>query len=85
MAGDPARCAAAARVSAIIERIGETEDVQEAYALNTYARAELARLVAIRTRLKAAQTRALSAEQVAMAARAAQERAFMDFQMEDFE
>lgn len=77
--------AAAARVSAIIERIGETEDVQEAYALNTYARAELARLVAIRTRLKAAQTRALSAEQVAMAARAAQERAFMDFQMEDFE
>ncbi|SES39941.1 Transglycosylase SLT domain-containing protein [Tranquillimonas rosea] len=77
--------AAAARVSAIIERIGETEDVQEAYALNSYARAELARLVAIRTRLKAAQTRALSAEQVAMAARAAQERAFMDFQMEDFE
>lgn len=77
--------AAAARVSAIIERIGETEDVQEAYALNTYARAELARIVAIRTRLKAAQTRALSAEQVAMAARAAQERAFMDFQMEDFE
>ncbi|SPJ26334.1 lytic transglycosylase domain-containing protein [Palleronia abyssalis] len=77
--------AAAARVSAIIERIGETEDVQEAYALNTYARAELARLVAIRTRLKAAQTRALSAEQVAMAARTAQERAFMDFQMEDFE
>ncbi|GGB30019.1 MULTISPECIES: lytic transglycosylase domain-containing protein [Rhodobacterales] len=77
--------AAAARVSAIIERIGEAEDVQEAYALNTYARAELARLVAIRTRLKAAQTRALSAEQVAMAARAAQERAFMDFQMEDFE
>ncbi|NVK58351.1 MAG: lytic transglycosylase domain-containing protein [Alteromonadaceae bacterium] len=77
--------AAAARVRSIIERIGETEDVQEAYALNTYARAELARLVAIRTRLKAAQTRALSAEQVAMAARVAQERAFMNFQTEDFE
>lgn len=77
--------AAAARVSAIIERIGETKDVQEAYALNTYARAELARLVAIRTRLKAARTRPLSAEQIAMAARVAQERAFMNMTLEDIE
>ncbi|MGR3594011.1 MAG: lytic transglycosylase domain-containing protein [Limimaricola soesokkakensis] len=77
--------AAATRIAAIIARIGETEDVQEAYALNSYARAELARLVAIRTRLKAARTRALSAEQIAMAAAQAQERRFEAMRMEDFE
>ena len=35
-------------------------DLHEAIALNTYARAELARLVAIRTRIKAAHTQPLS-------------------------
>lgn len=57
--------------------------MQEAIALNTYARAELARIVAIRTRLKAAQTQPLSDEQLAMAAAQAAERQFMDFTMED--
>ena len=74
--------AAAARVGAIIERIDETSDVHEAIALNTYARAELVRLVAIRTRLKAAHTRPLSAAQVAMAAAQAEEGRFMDFTLE---
>ncbi|MFN7177474.1 MAG: lytic transglycosylase domain-containing protein, partial [Thermaurantiacus sp.] len=60
--------AAALRVQDIIRRIGETEDIHEAIALNTYARAELARLVAIRTRIKAAHTQPLSEEQLAMAA-----------------
>ena len=66
----------------IITRIGETEDLHEAIALNTYARAELARLVAIRTRIKAAHTQPLSEEQLAMAAAQAAERQFMDFTLE---
>jgi hypothetical protein len=75
--------AAALRVQDIITRIGETEDLHEAIALNTYARAELARLVAIRTRIKAARTEPLSAEQIALAAAQAAERQFMDFSQED--
>jgi len=74
--------AAALRVQDIITRIGETEDLHEAIALNTYARAELARLVAIRTRIRAAQAEPLSADQIAFAAAQAQERAYMDFTME---
>ena len=74
--------AAALRVQGIITRIGETEDLHEAIALNTYARAELTRLVAIRTRIKAAHTRALSEEQLAMAAAQAAERQYMDFTQE---
>jgi hypothetical protein len=74
--------AAALRVQDIIRRIGETEDLHEAIALNTYARAELARLVAIRTRIKAAHTQPLSEEQLAMAAAQAAERQFMDFTLE---
>ncbi|CAM5551481.1 Membrane-bound lytic murein transglycosylase F [Frigidibacter albus] len=74
--------AAALRVQDIIRRIGETEDLHEAVALNTYARAELARLVAIRTRIKAAHTEARSEEQLAMAAAQAAERQFMNFTLE---
>ena len=74
--------AAALRVQDIITRIGQTEDLHEASALTTYARAELARLVAIRTRIKAAHTRALSEEQLAMAAAQAAERQYMDFTLE---
>jgi hypothetical protein len=74
--------AAALRVQDIITRIGETEDLHEAIALNTYARAELARLVAIRTRIKAAHTQPLSEEQIAMAAAQAAERQYMDFTQE---
>ena len=77
--------AAAARVQAIVERIDETSDVHEAIALNTYARGELVRLVAIRTRLKAAHTRPLSAAQLAMAAAWAKEGRFMDFTLEALE
>ncbi|OWJ77511.1 lytic transglycosylase, partial [Haematobacter genomosp. 1] len=67
----------------IIIVIGTTEDLQASIALNTYARAELARIVAIRTRLKAAQTQPLSDEQIALAAAQAAERRFMDFRLED--
>ncbi|WP_112309816.1 lytic transglycosylase domain-containing protein [Pseudogemmobacter bohemicus] len=75
--------AAAQRLQDIISIIGTTEDLQASIALNTYARAELARIVAIRTRLKAAQTQPLSDEQIALAAAQAAERRFMDFRLED--
>lgn len=54
-------------------------------ALNTYARAELVRLVAVLTRLKAARTRPLSDAQMAMAAAQLQENQFMDFTLEDLD
>ncbi|MBM1631344.1 lytic transglycosylase domain-containing protein [Sulfitobacter mediterraneus] len=74
--------AAALRVQDIITRIGETDDIHAAMSLNTYARAELARLIAIRTRLKATHTRPLSAEALAMAAAQAREQDFMQFDLE---
>ncbi|WP_370584879.1 lytic transglycosylase domain-containing protein [Paracoccus sp. IB05] len=75
--------AAAKRLHDIISIIRTTEDLQASIALNTYARAELARIVAIRTRLKAAQTQPLSDEQIALAAAQAAERRFMNFRLED--
>ena len=74
---------AVARIRAIITRIGATETLKESYDLNTYARAELARLVALRSRLKAARTKPLSAEQIAMASRMARGRAFMTFELQE--
>ncbi len=74
--------AAALRVQDIISRIGETDDIHAAMSLNTYARAELARLIAIRTRLKAAHTRPLSAAELAMAAARAREQDFMQIDLE---
>ena len=74
--------AAAQRVQDIITRIGETDEIHAAMSLNTYARAELARLIAIRTRLKAAHTRPLSAAELAMAAAQAREQNFMQFDLE---
>ncbi|CUH52679.1 lytic transglycosylase domain-containing protein [Shimia marina] len=74
--------AAALRVQDTITRAGETADIHEAMSLNTYARAELTRLMAIRIRLKAAQTRPLSAAELAMAAAQAREQEFMQFDLE---
>ncbi len=75
---------AAQRVRNIVTRIGQTTTVQESMALNTYARAELVRLMAARTRLLASRTKPLSAEQVALAAAQLAEQQFMDFTLEDF-
>ena len=74
--------AAALRIQDIITRIAETEDVHAALSLNTYARAELARLMAIRIRLKAARTQPLSAQALAMAAAQAREQQFLHFDLE---
>lgn len=77
--------AAALRVRSIVERIGQTQDVQESMALNTYARAELVRLVSVLTRLQAARTRPLSDAELALAAAQLQEKQFMDFTLEDLD
>ena len=76
---------AALRISDIVERISETEDVQESIALNTYARAELVRLVAARIRLQAARTRVLSAEELALASARMAEGAFMEFTIREID
>jgi len=74
---------AALRIRDIVERISETNDVQESMALNTYARAELVRLVAARVRLQAARTRVLFAEELAQASARMAEGDFMDFTIEE--
>ena len=76
---------AALRIRDIVHRIGSTTDVQEAMALNTYARAELVRLIAARTRLQAARTQPLSAEQLRLAAARMQEQEFLNFTIEDLD
>ena len=76
---------AALRVQDIVTRIGATQDIQESMALNTYARAELVRLMAARIRLKAARTQPLSAAQLAQAATRMAENEFMEFTLEDLD
>lgn len=77
--------AAAQRIRDIIMLIGQTDDLQEAIALNTYARAELARVVALRTRMIAARTLPLSDAGIALAAAQAAERQFMTFRVEELQ
>jgi hypothetical protein len=76
---------AAIRIKDIVERIDQTSDVNEAMALNSYARAELARIMDARIRLKAAQTKPLGAEQLALAVAQAEEKKFLNFTMEDLQ
>lgn len=76
---------AALRIQDIVIRIGQTEDVQESMALNTYARAELVRLMAARLRLLAAQAQPLSAAQLAQASAQLAEQDFMDFTLEELD
>lgn len=77
--------AAALRIQNIVRRIGQTQDVQESLALNTYARAELVRLVSTLTRLKAVRTRPLSDAELAMAAAQLRENQFMNFTLEELD
>ena len=76
---------AALRIRDIVTRIGTTTDVQESMALNTYAHAELVRLIAAMTRLQAARTQPLSAEQMRLAAARMQEQEFMTFIIEELD
>lgn len=74
---------AALRLQDIVQRIADMGTVQESVALNTYARAELTRLVAARLRLKAVRTRPLSAAQLAQASARMAEGKFMDFTIKE--
>ncbi|UWR24662.1 lytic transglycosylase domain-containing protein [Sulfitobacter sp. S190] len=76
---------AALRIQDIVRRIRETEDIQESMVLNTYARAELVRLMAARIRLQAARTQPLTASQLAQASARMAEAEFMDFTLEDLD
>lgn len=76
---------AALRIRDIVTRIGTTADVQESMALNSYARAELVRLIAAMTRLQAARTQPLSAEQMRLAVARMQEQEFMTFIIEELD
>ena len=77
--------AAARRIQSIVQRISQTQDVQEAMALNTYARAELARLSANFTRLLAARAKPASAAAIALAAERQREQDFMTFNSGDLD
>ena len=70
--------ASAERLHAIVSAIGDAPDVQQAMALNSYARAELARLLVVTMRLQAAQVQTLTAEQIAAATAIAQERQYLN-------
>lgn len=74
---------AALRIEDIVTRIGRTTDVQESIALNTYARAELVRLMAAQIKLKAARSSVSSAAELAQAAARMAEGSFMEFTLED--
>lgn len=69
----------AVRVRSIIERIGTTETPHEAMALNAYMRAETARVMVLLTRLRAANSKPLSAEAIQLAVEQAAERRFLTF------
>lgn len=69
----------AVRVRSIIERIGTTETPHEAMALNAYMRAETARVMVLLTRLRAANSKPLSAEAIQLAVEQAAERRFLKF------
>ena len=75
----------AERLHAIVGQISSASDVQEAMALNSYARAELARLLTMTMRLRAADLQTVSAEQVAVAMEIAHERQFMDLSIRSME
>lgn len=75
---------AMARLETIMDQINGTANAAEAMALNSYVRAEYARLLVMRTRLVATQAKPVSAEQVALAAAFAKDREMMNFEMGDF-
>lgn len=71
------------RLDAVMSRIDKTANAAEAMALNSYVRAEFARLLVMRTRLNATRSKPLTAEQIAAASAYAQERQMMNFEQED--
>ncbi|MCY1741004.1 lytic transglycosylase domain-containing protein [Ensifer sp. SL37] len=71
--------AIAHRLKAIIGKMEQNENPTQAWALNTYARAEMARIMTLRVRVLAAQTKQFSAEALNEATAQAVERQYMQF------
>lgn len=76
----------AAEISAIAQRLRDVivqmktnTNPTQAWVLNTYARAEMARIMALQTRLLAVQSKPVALGAISQAATAAQERAYMTF------
>jgi hypothetical protein len=69
----------AKRLKDIIQQMRSNENPTKAWALNSYARAEMARIMTLRLRLASVQARQVSAEALMEAAEHAEERAFFNF------
>lgn len=76
--------AAAQRLKSILERVDTTGTHADAVSLNSYARAEVGRLMVLLVRARAADAKPVSAEQMAVATANAEEKGFFDLTMEDF-
>lgn len=70
------------RLVAIISQMQQNQNPSKAWALNTYARAEMGRLMALRMRIQAAQNKTVSAAAIHQATIYAEERAFLEFSNE---
>lgn len=71
--------AIAHRLKAIISQMEQNQNPSQAWALNTYARAEMGRIMALRVRVLAAETKTVSAEALQQATAHAEERSYMTF------
>lgn len=69
----------AQRLKDVIVQMRANENPSQAWVLNSYARAEMARIMALQTRVLAVQSRMVSAEAMQEAAAAASERNYMIF------
>ncbi|WP_265501288.1 lytic transglycosylase domain-containing protein [Paracoccus beibuensis] len=71
--------AIAHRLKAIISQMEQNQNPSQAWALNTYARAEMGRIMVLRVRVLAAQNKTVSAEALQQATAHAEERKYMTF------
>lgn len=70
----------AKRLKDIIQQMKTNQNPTQAWALNSYARAEMGRIMALRVRMAAVQTRQVSAEALQEATDRAEERNFFNFE-----
>jgi hypothetical protein len=71
--------AIAHRLKAILSQMEQNQNPTQAWALNSYARAEMARIMTLRVRVLAANTKTVSAEALQQAAAHTEERNYMTF------
>lgn len=74
--------AIAHRLKAIIIQMEQNQNPSQAWALNTYARAEMGRIMTLRVRVLAAQSKTVSAAALQQATAHAEERNYMNFSNE---